>query len=255
MNEMELTIPTPRGDIFAIYTEGDASESMCPDDDSGRGEKPLVILCHGLMMNCRQNPIMGFASSLNKAGYDTLRFDFRGSGLSSGDITEMTPLTEVDDLKDVVAHYKDRRIVLCGHSLGGLVSLMTAAEDPSISALVLLAPAVNIELDSRAGRVAIETFDPVNIPEFVEVWGSRLSRSYFTTAQNLGIFERIAKYNGPVCVLMGERDRIVELNLSEKLQEALPQAQIHAIPHADHLFSRGIRLKAAAVAVDFLRNF
>ena len=144
--------------------------------------------------------------------------------------------------------------MLCGHSLGGLVSLMTAAEDPSISALVLLAPAVNIELDSRAGRVAIETFDPVNIPEFVEVWGSRLSRSYFTTAQNLGIFERIAKYKGPVCVLMGERDRIVELNLSEKLQEAMPQAQIHVIPHADHLFSRGIRLKAAAVALDFLRN-
>ncbi len=54
MNEMELTIPTPRGDIFAIYTEGDASESMCQDDDSGRGPKPLVILCHGLMMNCRQ---------------------------------------------------------------------------------------------------------------------------------------------------------------------------------------------------------
>lgn len=292
IQETELTIPSPAGDIYAVFNHGMTIGSGDPDlngnyavpnemaGDCGRdsfdkrNQKPLVVLCHGLMMNCGQNPIMGVANIFNEVGYDTLRFDFRGSGKSSGLITEMTPLTEVNDLLSVISYVRamGRRVILCGHSLGGLVSLITASrladstlrDDSGLSegsvdsdsknvveGLVLLAPAVNIEMDSKAGRVADVHFDPVNIPDEVEVWGSRLSRQYFVMAQNLNTFEVISHYKGPVCIMMGDRDRIVELNLSERILTALPQAELHTLEHGDHLFSRGVRIRAGAIAVDF----
>ena len=235
-------------------------------------------MCHGMMMSGSLNPIRDVAEGLNEGGYDTLRLDFRGNGRSSGSITDMTPLTEVNDLLSVieytVGHSEEfgshGSIVLCSHSLGGLVSLLVAsalsggrvhgleyAEDigkmsSALAGLFLLAPAVNVEADSKAGRVGTVTFDPENIPEIVEVWGSGLSKDYFVTARELDTFKTISAYHGPACVLLGERDRLVEMNLADKINAALPQAELHIIPRGDHLFSRGIRQKAVDIALEFL---
>lgn len=268
MVRKEILIPTSAGDVFAVYTSAETPDSV----------KPLVIMCHGMMMSGSLNPIRDVAEGLNEGGYDTLRLDFRGNGRSSGSITDMTPLTEVNDLLSVI-EYTVRHseefgthgsIVLCGHSLGGLVSLLVAsalsggrvhgleyAEDigkmsSALAGLFLLAPAVNVEADSKAGRVGTVTFDPENIPEIVEVWGSGLSKDYFVTARELDTFKTISAYHGPACVLLGERDRLVEMNLADKINAALPQAELHIIPRGDHLFSRGIRQKAVDIALEFL---
>ena len=268
MVRKELLIPTSAGDVFAVYTSAETPDSV----------KPLIIMCHGMMMSGSLNPIRDVAEGLNEGGYDTLRLDFRGSGRSSGSITDMTPLTEVNDLLSVieytVGHSEEfgshGSIVLCGHSLGGLVSLLVAsalsggrvhgleyAEDigkmsSALAGLFLLAPAVNVEADSKAGRVGTVTFDPENIPEIMEVWGSGLSKDYFVTARELDTFKTISAYHGPACVLLGERDRLVEMNLADKINAALPQAELHIIPRGDHLFSRGISQKAVDIALEFL---
>ena len=268
MVRKEILIPTSAGDVFAVYTSAETPDSV----------KPLVIMCHGMMMSGSLNPIRDVAEGLNEGGYDTLRLDFRGNGRSSGSITDMTPLTEVNDLLSVieytVGHSEEfgthGSIVLCGHSLGGLVSLLVAsalsggrvhgleyAEDigkmsSALAGLFLLAPAVNVEADSKAGRVGTVTFDPENIPEIVEVWGSGLSKDYFVTARELDTFNTISACHGPACVLLGERDRLVEMNLADKINAALPQAELHIIPRGDHLFSRGIRQKAVDIALEFL---
>ena len=258
MTISEMIIPMSGGDMYAVHT-------VVP----GAEHRPLVILCHGLMMNCALNPICGVAECLSMAGYDTIRFDFRGSGRSRGDITKMTPLTESADLLDIIRYAcsivnADRKIVLCGHSLGGLVSLLTAAglygagggpvAASRIAGLALLAPAVNAEADSCAGKVGLETFDPDNIPDLVEVWGSELGSGYFHAAQNLHTYDVISKYGGPICVIMGERDRLVAPDLAERIAEALPQAELHVIPRGDHLFSRNLRVRAAEIIQEFLQR-
>lgn len=268
MVRKEMLIPASEGDVFAVYTSAETTDSI----------KPLVIMCHGMMMSGSLNPIRDVAEGLNEGGYDTLRLDFRGNGRSSGAITDMTPLTEVSDLLSVmeytVGHSEEfgshGSIVLCGHSLGGLVSLLVASAlsggrvheleyagdiekmASALAGLFLLAPAVNVEADSKAGRVGTVTFDPENIPEIVEVWGSSLSKKYFVTARELDTFKTISAYHGPACMLLGERDRLVEMNLADKINAALPQAELHIIPRGDHLFSRGIRQKAVDIALEFL---
>ena len=260
MEISEMIIPMSGGDMYAVHT-------VVP----GAEHRPLVILCHGLMMNCAMNPICGVAECLSMAGYDTIRFDFRGSGRGRG--------TESADLLDIIRYAcsivnADRKIVLCGHSLGGLVSLLTAAGlygagggpaaaltkterealKSRIAGLALLAPAVNAEADSCAGKVFLETFDPDNIPDLVEVWGSELGNGYFHAAQNLHTYDVISKYGGPVCVIMGERDRLVAPDLAERIAEALPQAELHVIPRGDHLFSRNLRVRAAEIIQEFLQR-
>ena len=94
MVRKEILIPTSAGDVFAVYTSAETPDSV----------KPLVIMCHGMMMSGSLNPIRDVAEGLNEGGYDTLRLDFRGNGRSSGAITDMTPLTEVNDLLSVIEY-------------------------------------------------------------------------------------------------------------------------------------------------------
>ena len=95
MVRKEILIPTSAGDVFAVYTSAETPDSV----------KPLVIMCHGMMMSGSLNPIRDVSEGLNEGGYDTLRLDFRGNGRSSGAITDMTPLTEVSDLLFVIHCY------------------------------------------------------------------------------------------------------------------------------------------------------
>ena len=53
---------------------------------------------------------------------------------------------------------------------------------------------------------------------------------------------------------MGERDRLVAPDLAERIAEALPQAELHVIPRADHLFSRNLRVMAAEIIQEFLQR-
>ena len=69
------------------------------------GERlPVVILSHGFMANHRDTDV--WAAKFAQMGYAAYTFDFNGGGLlskSDGKTTDMSVLTEVEDLKAVVA--------------------------------------------------------------------------------------------------------------------------------------------------------
>jgi len=83
---------------------------------------------------------------LHQAGYEVMAYDHMGHGLSSGlsgDIDQSNRLTE--DLKTVIAymHNTESKLVLLGHSMGGLVVARAVAEHPDIAdAVVMSSPAL-----------------------------------------------------------------------------------------------------------------
>ena len=89
--------------------------------------KRLVILCHGFTGNKTENGRLFVQTSraLQKAGINALRFDFMGSGDSSGDFNEMTPNTQIQDALDVLAWAQRRykKIALLGLSFGGATAI------------------------------------------------------------------------------------------------------------------------------------
>ena len=111
--ETPFLIRTPRAHLAAVLHRAPG--------------KRLVILCHGFTGNKTENGRLFVQTSraLQKAGINALRFDFMGSGDSSGDFNEMTPNTQIQDALDVLAWAQRRykKIALLGLSFGGATAI------------------------------------------------------------------------------------------------------------------------------------
>ena len=142
----------------------------------GEGENlPVCVVSHGFMANMAS--VRQYAVAAAGLGFAAYIFDFCGGcleGKSDGKMTDMTVLTEVEDLLAVVEYAKsvpgnDRtRVSLIGASQGGFVSALLAARlGKEIRRLVLLYPALCIPDDARAGKNLMFSFDPDNVPEVI----------------------------------------------------------------------------------------
>jgi alpha/beta superfamily hydrolase len=94
--------------------------------------RSLVIMCHGFTGQKIENTrlFVQAARAFQKAGLNVLRFDFMGSGDSSGEFNEMTPNTQVRDALDVLAwgRRRYRKVAFLGLSLGGGTVICAAAQ-------------------------------------------------------------------------------------------------------------------------------
>lgn len=134
---------------------------------AGEEQVPAVILISGSGPQDRDETLMAhkpflvIADYLSRRGIAVLRYDDRGAGESTGDFAAAT--TE-DFARDAAAalnflatqdRIDPRRIGLAGHSEGGLIGPLVAANNPQVGFLILLAgPGVDggriIESQSRA---------------------------------------------------------------------------------------------------------
>lgn len=116
--------------------------------------KGVVTLCHGYPMN--RTEMLPYARFLHDAGYALLLFDFRALGESEGDLCSIGH-HEVDDLHGALDYLTSRPDTAelpkgaLGLSLGGAVSIMTAARDERLRAVVAEAsfPTLQHALDKR----------------------------------------------------------------------------------------------------------
>lgn len=221
--------------------------------------KPAVILSHGFMAN---SSMCGkYAGLLAEMGYLAFIFDFCGGcliGRSSGKTTDMSVLTEKDDLDAVIRYvsslpYVDNdRISLLGCSQGGFVSAMAAADAPErIASLVLLYPAFCIPDDARKGRMMFAKFDPANVPEKLRCGPMRLGAGYVKAVQDMDPCAAIRGYTGPVLYLHGTADKIVDIAYARRAKQEYPDCEYHEIDGGGHMF----RGKYDRIAQDYIKAF
>lgn len=117
----------------------------------GAGPFPAVVLVSGSGPQDRDETIMDhkpflvLADALTRAGIGVLRYDDRGSGASTGDASQATTADFATDAAAAVDWLRSqpgvdpRRIVVVGHSEGGLIAAMLAAARPDLAGIVLLA--------------------------------------------------------------------------------------------------------------------
>ncbi len=110
-------------------------------DDNGC----TLIFAHGYSQNRQEPhlPALSLAARMVAAGFDVLMFDFRNAGLSGGRHTTVG-WKEQEDLLGAVDYvkerYPDRRIALVGFSMGAATSLLAAAREPEVQAVVADSP-------------------------------------------------------------------------------------------------------------------
>ena len=223
------------------------------------GEKvPMVMLMHGFMGNKNGALEQQMADELEAQGIASIRFDFNGHGESEGDFQEMTVPNEIEDAKKIYAFAKSlpfvEKIAMSGHSQGGVVTAMTAGElgTAEVACIVLLAPAAVLRDDAIRGNTMGKVYDPLNPPEYVEMFGGlKLGREYITTAFWLPIFETAEKYTGPACIIHGTGDRVVPFTYGERFHHQWPGSVYHRMDGHDHGFTQDLQ-KVTDLAVSFL---
>lgn len=117
-----------------------------------KGKKfPAVVLITGSGPQDRNEAIMGhkpfliIADYLTRHGVAVLRFDDRGTASSQGEFDGATTADFATDVEAAVAYLRDRKeidadkIGLIGHSEGGIIAPMVAAQDKKIAYIVMLA--------------------------------------------------------------------------------------------------------------------
>ena len=101
--------------------------------------RTTIILSHGYGDD--QNQMLPWADFLNRAGYSVFTYDMRSRGGSGGDAITVGAL-EQEDLLSVIDYVAARpdvdrdKIGALGVSLGGSVTILAAARDPRIKAVV-----------------------------------------------------------------------------------------------------------------------
>jgi len=226
---------------------------------------PIAIVSHGFMAN--QNTVREYAKVLALQGYCTFIFDFCGGclvrGKSDGNTRNMSVLTEVKDLEAVIRFarsqpYTSDSLLLMGASQGGFVSSLVAAKpEMNVSKLVLFYPAFCIPDDARAGKMMMARFDPENIPERLNCGPMKLGRCYPADVIKMDPFLEIQGYHGPVLIVHGTKDSIVNVDYAYRAKNAYLRScgednvTLKIIPDGAHGFSK----EHDVLAKQYLKEF
>jgi alpha-beta hydrolase superfamily lysophospholipase len=249
-----VRVPTPRGYELAGTLTRPAGAA---------GRVPAVVTISGSGPQDRDGQILGipdyrpfraFADTLGRRGIAVLRFDERGVGASGGAFGSATSRDFADDVRAVVAWLRARpdvdpsRVALLGHSEGGIVAPLVAAEDSAVAALVLLAaPAVPGRrlLDYQA-RLALPRGLPAARRDSAE---AALARAVDSAVAQSAWLRWFAAYDplpaarrvrAPTLVLHGATDRQVPAEQADTLLAALRAggsraAERRVFPGLNHL--------------------
>ncbi len=172
---------------------------------------------HPLYGGSLHNPVVFHADrALHRAGFATLRFNFRGVGRSEGFHDDGRG--EPADVGAAVAWLRDRApgvpLFVVGYSFGSRAGLMWALSDPAVAAMI------GIGLPTRIWR-----------------------------------FDEIPSFGRPLAVVQGSRDEFGPLDeVRRLLASARPAGILHVVEGAPHLFpgrasEAGERVTEAALGI------
>ena len=202
------------------------------------GRVPLVIFSHGLGANVEHEEEV--QKTLAKAGIAVFSFEFAGGSssadpMSEGLTTEMSVLTEVQNLKDAIRiasgmEYVDpQKIYLMGSSQGGLVTALTAEEFTNIQGLFLFYPAFSLPDDIRSSFPKLD-----EVPETFNLLGTKIGKKYITDIYDMDPYANLEKLGMPVHIFHGKDDNIVPITASQKTMKRLKDARLTTLEDTGH---------------------
>lgn len=236
-------------------------------DSTGEGEPLLLIHGLGAHRGTWDDVLPRLSSQ-----YRVYRVDLKGFGRSPKPLDEHYSLVDqAVCVRELVAELGLTKLVLIGHSLGGAVSLVLAAQAPSlVSRLVLLAAPAYVSDTPLALRLVryrpmqwllkklpVSWILPFVVYRVYENWAvltqERL-RSYREPLDSAGARhaviqtalctapERIEELSGrhadvtsPTLLIWGARDAIIPVSTGSRLTEELPDARLVVIPRCGHV--------------------
>lgn len=212
---------------------------------------PAVVICPGFAGNkCGKfRMFVTLGKELAKQGIAVLRFDYRGSGDSEGEFSNITLEGKTSDTVKCLEFLANdpqidgTRLGLLGRSLGGAIAVLAARRYHAIKSLVLWAPVFksdpwrelwesyqsNRQLDQNKQEILRNL--PTNVPNLMFL------NQFFKLdlERELEGLKQI-----PLLHIHGEQDQIVKIEHAkdyEKARIGLDNTRFIQLPRSDHDFS------------------
>ena len=254
----------PTLQAFTFESDGDRLLG-CIFVADGPGPHPTVLLLHGLPGNERH---FDLAHALRRSGYNVATLHYRGAWGSEGTFSIANAAADVhaalaflrDDVQATAFRIDTERIIPVGHSMGGFVALMAAANDERVPAVAGLA-AFNFGLHARMMQqipdIRARTLNELSplMPPLHGVSADGLIAEMAAHARAWNLVDRVAALQDrPVLLIAAEHDATaVPLLHHRPLVDAFTKADARALTadvfDDDHLFSATrIRLARAVAA-------
>ena len=218
---------------------------------------PVVIFAHGFKGFKDWGTHNLVAQYFAKKGFRFLKFNFSHNGTTSDNPTEFADLIafadntfsiELEDLHRIIdfacggsVMARIYSVYLIGHSMGGGISIIKAAEDARISKLVTMS-----SLASFRNLWPREIEDQWRLSGIIYLPNKRtgqdmpLKSTLLNDLQNnperLDIIRMAKRVTQPWLIVHGDMDPTVPLSHAEELQAAQPDAELIIIEGGDHVF-------------------
>lgn len=203
--------------------------------------KNLIIMAHGFTGSRVDHHRFGvlLGNLYESYGYSVLRFDFLGSGESSGDQSFYTPQSEINQLKYIIDQLQDDfdKIYLYGFSYGGVIASQVALEyQDSIESLILLNPAGNMpEVIDQTISVSI----PYN--GGYDNNGFYFKEGILEEIKSFDTYEGLSHFTKPVYILQGDADQYVTMDSYETYMSTYSNIKGYVLEDCDHCFTSVVR--------------
>lgn len=247
-----------------IRITGDHGKPVLTDIvfSENRKPKPIVIFCHGYKGFKDWGAWHLMAKEFAEKGYFFLKFNFSHNGTTPENLTEFMDIEafgdnnyskELDDLQAVIdwlcqsnsEYSKDldtSNITLIGHSRGGGISIIKAAEESRITKLVTFSSVSDFASRFPSGDV-LNGWEEKGVSYIVNTRTNQQLPHHFqfytnfkANEERLTISRATKALKIPHLIVHGSKDTSVPLSESGKLFEWSPDPELLLVEGADHVY-------------------
>ena len=209
---------------------------------------PAVVFFHGFT-GTKVEPHRIFvktARELAAIGFYVLRFDFRGSGDSGGDFSDMTIGGEISDaIKSIdvltaMPGVDIDRIGILGLSMGGCVAACVSGQDTRVKSTVMWAP-LSDDPPARKQEI-LERSKNTPTPEEIALANPNIvGKAFYEELPDISPSVAIQEFTGALLVIHGSGDDVVPVSHGKRYYELMRERDaltvLEIIDKADHTFN------------------
>lgn len=239
--------------------------------DHGKKESCPLVLVHGAGGSCLSWP----PHIRRLPGQTVLAVDLPGHGKSEG-----TSCQSIKEYAEVLLSWLDKqnieRFALCGHSMGGAISLTLALQEQKrVEKLILIGCAARLRVNPQLLELASHqstlqkavtllvqwSFAPQASPTLIDKTTRLLSEVRFPVLYNdllacnaFDLTDHLASIQSHSLVLVGADDKMTPVWQGKMLADSLPDVHFEIIPAAGHMVILEYPQLVADHILSFLQN-